>query len=73
MTELLDHQLQMLDTRSARVEFFGLFGQRLALRIEFGFKPPDLLILRSDQQCMLLLVRTNQIEQSIAIECIQIR
>jgi hypothetical protein len=59
VAELLDHQLQMFDTRTARVEFFGLFGQRLALRIKLCLKPPDLFVLGSDQRCVLLLVRTN--------------
>ena len=54
-------------------EFFGLFGHCLALRIELCLESPDLLILRSDQRCVLLLMRTNQSEQRFAIESIQIR
>ena len=54
MAELLDHQPQVFDTRSARVEFFGLLGQRLALRIELCLEPPDLFVVGCSQRCLLL-------------------
>ena len=73
VTELLDHQLEVLDALSARVEFFGLLGHRLAMRIQLCLEPPNLFVLSSDQRCELLLMRTNQIEQRLPIECIQIR
>jgi len=54
-------------------EFVGLLGHHLTLRIELCLEPPDLFVLSRDQQCELLLMRTNQIEQRIPIECVQIR
>jgi len=43
------------------------------MRIQLCLEPPNLFVLSSDQRCELLLMRTNQIEQRIPIECIQIR
>jgi hypothetical protein len=49
VTELLDHQSQVLDALSARVEFFGLLGRHLTLRIELCLEPPDLFVLNRDR------------------------
>jgi hypothetical protein len=51
----------MFNTRSARVELFGLLGQRLTLRIEFCLEPPDLFVVGHNQRCLLL----NKIEQRL--------
>ena len=67
VAELLDHQLEVLETLSARVEFFGLLGNRLTMRIQLYLESPNLLLMGGLQRCELLLMRTNQIEQDIPI------
>src|SRR6185503_3695371 len=44
----------------------------LTLRIELRLEPPDLFVIGCNQRCLLLFMGTNQIEQRLAIKCIEI-
>jgi hypothetical protein len=73
MPQLLDHELHMLDTLTARAQLVDLLGEGLSVRIYFRFKAPNLLITISGQRCEFFLMCVNQRHQCVTIEQVQIR